>query len=281
MKTGVIIQARMSSTRLPGKVAKELPYGGGITVLEQVVRRMKKCSLADEVIVATTTGRDDDLVVRLARKAGAKTFRGSREDVLARYYGAAGKYRLDTVVRITSDCPCADPALVDSLLRLHARRGADYTANVVKLTYPDGFDAEVFSFAALQRAHRQGRTRPEREHVTFYIRSRPAEFKIASLQAPAGQRRPDLRVTLDTPDDYLLLCAVYDNLYARGGTFGFAEVMDLFLRKPWLEEINRRSAAKKVTATQSDEVREALRVLKLQELHRAAALLAAKAGKKR
>lgn len=273
MKTGAIIQARMSSTRLPGKVAKELPYGSGITVLEQVAGRLKRCRTVDEVIVAATTDREDAGLGRLARKAGAKFFRGPGEDVLARYYYAAEKFGLDTVVRITSDCPCADPALVDGLVRTHLNRKADYTANVVKLTYPDGYDAEVFSFAALKAAHEKARETAAREHVTSYLRERPGTFRVVSVEAPAWGRRPELRVTLDTPDDYLLLCAVYDNLYSAARPFSFREVLDLFRRKPWLEEINRRSLAKKKFSGRREEFKQAAALLELQELHKAAAAM--------
>jgi spore coat polysaccharide biosynthesis protein SpsF len=279
MKTGAIIQARMTSTRLPGKVGLQLPYGGGVPVLEQVVRRLKKCRSLDGVVVATTTDRADGPLASLARKAGAGFFRGSREDVLDRYLGAARKYRFDVVVRITSDCPCVDPCLVDALVKAHLRSGADYTANVVKLTYPDGYDIEVFSLAALERAGELAGAGPDREHVTSFMRGHPELFKIKSLEAPAAYRRPDLRVTLDTPEDYALLCAVYDALYAGDKFFGIAAVFRLFKKKPWLEAINRRSLAKKVMKDERGELREAVEVLKLQELHRAAAVLAARLGK--
>lgn len=263
----------MTSTRLPGKVAKELPYGSGITVLEQVARRLGRCRAVDQVIVAATTDKADAPLGRLAAKAGAQFFRGSKEDVLERYYKAALKFKLDTVVRITSDCPCVDPALVDDLVAVHRQAGADYTANVVRLTFPDGFDAEVFSFAALKAAHEQARDKADREHVTSYLRSHAELFKVVSAEAPAGSRRPDLRVTLDTAEDYLLLCAVYDNLYAPGRPFGLGEVLRLFAAKPWLEEINRRSLAKKKFASRREEFRRAVELLELQELGQAAAAL--------
>lgn len=281
MRIGAIVQARMSSTRLPGKVGLQLPYGSGVTVLEQVIRRLKKCRSLGGVTVATTTDKADAPLVRLARKAGAGIFRGSREDVLSRYYGAAIKYRFDVIVRVTSDCPCADPVLVDALVKKHIKAGADYTANVVKLTYPDGYDIEVFNSDALLKAHSLARARADREHVTSFMRANPGLFKIVSSEAPAAYRRPDLRVTLDTPEDYALLSAVYDFLYQRNKAFGIGEVFRLFRRKPWLEAINKRSLAKKVLKDERAELREAVAVLKLQELHRAAAVLAARLGKRR
>lgn len=273
MRIGAIIQARMSSTRLPGKIALELPYGGGITVLEQIIRRLQRCRFVDVVVVATTLDRADAAVVRIAEKAGAMTSRGSREDVLSRYWCAAKKHALDTIVRVTSDCPCMDPLLIDKLIVRHIRTGADYTANIIKLTYPDGFDAEVFSFEALTTAYQQAKEKSEREHVTLYMRGHQELFKLASVEAPAPLRRPELRVTLDTMEDYALLCAIYDQLYTRKHFFGFKDVLRLFRRNPWLENINRRSVSKHIFDSESEELRQALKLLKLQELGRAARIL--------
>lgn len=273
MRVGAVIQARMTSTRLPGKVARELPYGSGITVLEQVVRRLKKCRQVDEVIVASTTDRSDAPLARLAARAGAMFFRGSREDVLDRYYRAARRYSLGTIVRITSDCPCVDPALVDSLVKKHLAAGADYTANVIEQTFPDGYDVEVLSSGALSAAFSAATARSDREHVTSYLRERPSEFRVVSVKAPAWGRRPELRVTLDTSDDYLLLCAVYDQLYSPSRPFSLRDVIRMFRRKPWMEQMNRRSLAKKGFPDMREELVHAATLLELQELGRAAALL--------
>lgn len=270
----------MTSTRLPGKVALELPYGGGVSVLEQVVRRLKRCRALDGVVVATTTDAADAPLGRLARRAGAGFFRGSREDVLSRYLGAARKYGFGRIVRITSDCPCVDPELVDRLVGAHLRSRADYTANVVKLSYPDGYDIEVFDLAALERADALAEPGPDREHVTSCLRGHPELFRLKSVEAPAAYRRPDLRVTLDTPEDYALLCAVYDALYPANRYFGVKEFFRLFRRKPWLGDINRRSTAKKVFSDERAELREAVALLKLQEMPRAAGRLQARLGRR-
>jgi len=119
MKIGAIIQARVSSTRLPGKVLKQLPFAGGVTVLEQVVMRLKKSKKLDDIIVATTTEEDDNKIASLLKKKGIKCFRGSKENVLSRYYLAARENNLDIVVRVTSDCPCIDPAVVDYIIEKH------------------------------------------------------------------------------------------------------------------------------------------------------------------
>ena len=127
MKVGAIIQARTGSSRLRGKVLLKLPYGGEKTVLEHVIGRVKRAQTVEEVVVATTTKKEDDAIVRIAEEMGVKVFRGSEKDVLSRYYHAAKEHRLDIVVRITSDCPCIDPEIIDGAVRLHLQSGADYT----------------------------------------------------------------------------------------------------------------------------------------------------------
>lgn len=273
MKTGVIIQARMASTRLPGKVAKELPYGSGITVLEQVIRRIKKCSLVDKVIVATTESSLDNIVVKLAKKNGADVFRGESEDVLARYRDAALKYGLTTIVRITSDCPCVDYEMVDRMIRRHLSARVDYTANMLSRTYPAGFDIEAFSMSALERLHKLSDLKSDREHVTMYIRNHLSDFSYLSVEAPASTRSSGSRVTLDTYDDYVFLCSLYDMLYSRDHFFGFKDVIKVIAEKPWLSSINRRSLGKKIHHGLKEELKEAATILDLQELPHAAALL--------
>jgi len=268
MKTGAIIQARAASTRLPCKVLKELPYGSGITALEQVLRRLKKSALIGEMIVATTENKKDEGIIKIAEKEGVGFFRGSEKDVLSRYYHAAREASLDTVVRITSDCPCIDPAVVDSVIGRHIAGGPDYTSNTLRRTYPHGMDVEVFRFDVLRRAFEEAREDPEREHVTPYI-YRSGKFKTQNIEAPPPLRRPDIRVTLDTKEDYALLCIVYDCLYESNPYFGMKEVVDLFGGKPWLLRINENVTQKKIFDSLADELREAVKILDLQDLKRA------------
>jgi spore coat polysaccharide biosynthesis protein SpsF len=279
MKIGAIIQARMSSTRLPGKIALELPYGSGITVLEQVVRRAKKCRLLDEVIIATTTGKEDNAVVRLAKKAGAKVFRGSKEDVLSRFYFAAKDNNLDVVVRITSDCPCIDPNLISKVIQVYSRGKADYSSNVLESPYPDGQDIEVFSFSALESVHLNSDDPKAREHVTFAIYSQPEKFRIKTLKAPKSLAEQKIRITLDTSEDYALLCAVYKALYKSNSVFSLKDLLNLLKRAPWLRIINRRVAAKKVFPGTQEELVEAVKILKMQDLCRAADFISARIRK--
>lgn len=276
MKVGVIIQARTSSSRLPEKVLKQLPWNGGITVLEQVIRRVKK-AVVDEIIVATTAEKRDDPIVRIARKEKVLVFRGSRNDVLARYYFAAKENGIGLVVRITSDCPCIDAALIDRVVAFHRRADLDYACSD---GFPRGFDVETISFTALERSHREATKDFEREHVTFYAReSASRRFKTGRMRAAGRRRRPDIRVTLDTPEDYALLCAVYDALDRANRDFGLEELLALFRKKPWLALVNEQTTQKRVFQNRAAELAEAVRILDRQDLKRARDIVRAAAAR--
>ena len=233
MKIGAIIQARTSSTRLPKKVLKELPYGSEITVLQQVIRRLKKSNKIDDVIVATTTETEDDKIAIVAQNENVKWFRGSKEDVLSRYYLAAKKNKLDIVVRITSDCPCIDPEIIDSIIGKHLRTKSDYTTNTLKRTFPHGLDTEVINFTTLEKTFSEAKQDYEKEHVTPYVyKTRPDLFKITLVEASKQLNYPDIRITLDTEEDYALLCAVFDYLYPINKFFVTADIIALFQKKP-------------------------------------------------
>ena len=269
MKIGAIIQARVSSIRLPEKILKELPYRSGITVLEQVIRRLSKSQKLDEIIIATTTEERDDLIIEIAKKQRVKWFRGSNKDVLSRYYLAARKNDIDLVVRITSDCPCIDAKIMDLVISKHMEVMADYTSNCLVRTYPHGLDVEVFNFNALEKAYKKAKKDYEREHVTPYIYRNPQIFKIQEIKAPEELYAPDIRVTLDTEEDYALLCAVFDYLYPENEYFNAYDVVNLFREKPWLKLINKKIVQKKIFDTLKDELEEAIRILDLQDLKRA------------
>jgi spore coat polysaccharide biosynthesis protein SpsF len=274
MKIGAVIQARASSTRLPRKVLKELPYASGITVLAQVIRRLGRCKRLNCVIVAVTTEEGDDELVRIAEREGAGYFRGSVQDVLSRYYGASRENKLEAVVRVTSDCPCIDPEVVDLVIDRHISEKADFTSNVLTRTFPHGMDTEVMNFNTLERAHFGAQQSFEREHVCPYIyKSNPQMFRISSVEAPERLRAPDIRITLDTKQDYALLCAVFDYLYSKNEFFGTEDVIKLFSDKPWLKAVNQNVVHKRMFDSLQQEIEEAVRLLDLQELGRAKKLL--------
>lgn len=273
MKIGVIVQARTSSTRLPEKVLKYLPYDSDITVLEQVIRRLKRSKKLNKIIIATTTDENDKKIVDIAKKENVAWFRGSKDNVLERYYLAAKENNLDVIVRITSDCPCIDPNIIDIIIEWHLKGNLDYTSNTSIRTFPDGLDVEVFSFNALENCQNHAENKLEKEHVTKYIHNHPELFKIENVKASNQIYGPDLRITIDTEEDYALLCAIFDSLYFKNKFFNAEDIINLFKEKPWLRIINRKIAEKKSFKTLEEEVREAIKILELQELNNAKMIL--------
>ncbi len=268
MVTGAIVQARTTSTRLPGKVLKELPWGSGISVLEQVIRRLKKARSLDRIIVATTGNREDDSICEIADRENVRYFRGPEKDVLSRYFYAARENGLETIVRVTSDCPCIDPAVVDLVVEEVSGNKVDYASNSLKRTFPHGLDVEAFTMKALERSFKEAEKDFEREHVTPFIYM-TGQFQIKNLEAPKEFFAPDIRITLDTTEDYALLCAVYDYLYPRNSFFGVKEIVEIFKVKPWLKFINGKIVQKKIFNSLEEELREAESLLDLQDLKRA------------
>lgn len=270
-KVGAVIQARVSSTRLPAKVLLTLPYGSGISVCEHVIRRLKQSKCVNLIIVATTCNTDDNKIVEIAAKENVAYFRGDEHDVLARFYGAAAEHNLDEIVRITADNPCIDYTLVDEVVQSHISQGNDYT---VTEQYPLGTNVEVVLFKALRIAYEDADKPEEREHVTFYIKTRPESFKVSEKKAPDRCRSSDIRVTLDTEEDYVLLNCVFEFLYEKDNYFGIDKLISLYQQKPWLAIINNRVRQKKILDTLEDELAEAVRLLDLQGLKRAKEFLA-------
>lgn len=203
MRTVIIAQARMSSTRLPGKTLMDL---GGAPVIDHVIARCRRSRRADDLWVATTTDPSDDVLVGHLRQAGVPYVRGSLEDVLSRYDLAADAADADVIVRITCDCPLIDPEVIDHVIGLLAAEPpVDYCSNTLVRTYPIGMDTEVFTRAALARAHDEAVEPLEREHVTPYIYQHPADFRLRNAAAPAEAAWPDLRLTVDEPVDLAML----------------------------------------------------------------------------
>ena len=269
---GAVLQARTSSTRLPGKVLFSLPYGSKLTVCEHIIRRLKKAESIDKIIMATTLNPDDDGIVSIAEKARITCYRGIENDVLSRIYEAARLYNLDEIVRITSDNPCLDYDLVDTTVRAHLDESSDYT---ITQNYPTGLNVEVVSFKALTSAHKNAKQPGQREHVTPYIREHDDIFRISVKEAPKIHRNPNIRVTLDTPEDYALLNCVFGFLYEEDNYFGVEELVSLYKERPWLADINRKVLQKKSRPadTLEDELEEAIHMLELQELNKARELL--------
>jgi len=233
-KTGAIIQARMASTRLPGKVIKKI---GNKTVLEHVIDRAKRINNCYKIVLATTDKRRDDVLEKIARKLKISVFRGSEEDVLDRYYQAAKFFKIDPVIRITADCPLFDPKIIDRALNLYFSDNYDYVSNVHPPTFPDGFSAEIFKFEALEKSWRQADLSQEREHVHPYLYRKLGTFKIGNLVNKKDFSY--IRLTLDEKDDLTLIRMVYKKLYSDNKQFGFKEIIKLFEREPELIKINQ------------------------------------------
>ncbi len=238
MSTVAIIQARMGSTRLPGKVVRVL---GDRTVLAHVIGRALEARGVDAVAVATTESVSDQAIVDEAVRAGVGVFRGSELDVLARYRGAAASFGAERIVRITSDCPLLDPDLLGRMLAefdLAGRSGAplDYMSNALERTFPRGLDAEVFTRAALERAYKEASRPYQREHVTPFIYEHPELFRLRSFRGPVDQSA--YRLTLDTHEDWELLAAIFRELQRPGHRISTEEVIALLRRRPDLMGLN-------------------------------------------
>jgi spore coat polysaccharide biosynthesis protein SpsF len=228
-----IVQARMGSTRLPGKVLMDIC---GETMLARVVSRVKRSKLINEVLVATTDRAADDAIVAECKKLSVPVSRGDQDDVLDRYFRAAQLSKAEVIVRITSDCPLIDPEVTDKTIAAFLENRPDYVSNCLVRTYPRGLDTEVISFAALSRAWQVARKPYEREHVTPYIIEHPAEFK--HLSVTCEEDFSEHRWTIDTPEDLALVREIFSRLNGDG-TFSGREVLDLLQREPELLELNR------------------------------------------
>lgn len=243
MKTGIIVQTRMGSTRLPGKVMKALC---GKPVIEHVIDRLKQCAGADEIIIATTNMSQDDVIVEQAEKNGVKWYRGSQDDVLSRYYGAAEDNKLELVVRVTSDCPLIDPKLIDEMLGFYLQNKYDIVTNagsdVSKRTFPRGLDNEIFSFGLLEEAHRTAKETYQREHVTPYIYENSHSIYYYMNETDYSR----YRWTLDTEEDFMLIETVYRHLYKGKHDFYFSDILKLMQHYPEIAYINQHVEQKKL-----------------------------------
>jgi spore coat polysaccharide biosynthesis protein SpsF len=230
----------MGSTRLPGKVLMDL---GGQTVLARGVRRLRRASLIQQVVIATTDSPEDDAIVHECNRLGVVHFRGSEEDVLDRYYRTAEATGADAVVRVTSDCPLIDPEISDKVIRAFLERQPDYASNTLRRTYPRGLDTEVMTWDALARTWREARKPYQRTHVTAYIYENPNRFDLLAVTGESDHS--DCRWTVDTPEDLSFVRAVYERM-GSCDDFSWREALALLDREPALVELNRHIAQKAV-----------------------------------
>lgn len=235
MRILCIMQARMGSTRLPGKVLKKICDK---TVLEHDIDRLKRVKNINEIIIATTTLEKDDVIVEEAKMLGVKYYRGSEDNVLSRYYYAAKENKGNIVVRITSDCPLIDSEITDEIIKFYLSNIGkyDYVSNTIERTYPRGLDTEVFSFGALEKAFNQAVIERDKEHVTPYIWSNPQIFRLEQYKSKTNYS--DLRWTLDTKEDFELISKIYEYLYTDNKCFSMYDIIKLLEKYPELKKIN-------------------------------------------
>ena len=232
-----IIQARMSSTRFPGKVLREIL---GKPMLWHLLNRVKKSGLIKKIVVATSTKEIDQPILGIARDCGVESFAGSEEDVLDRYYQAAKKFFADPIVRITADCPLIDPQVSDKVIEYYLRNNGDidYACNVAPPTYPDGLDTEVFSFAALEKAWKEAKKQTEREYVTSYIWKNKQIFRQLNVACAADLSH--MRWTVDEEKDFLFVTEIYKGLGKSGDSvFYMEDILDFLKTRPEIAAINQ------------------------------------------
>jgi spore coat polysaccharide biosynthesis protein SpsF len=233
IRTGAIVQARLSSSRLPKKVL--LPLAGK-PVLWHVLNRLQYCRNINTVVLATSEEKEDRQLKKIADELNIPTFFGSLNDVLSRYYHAARKYRLDNVVRITADCPVIDPGIVDEVVEKFIRGGYDYYG--LDGQFPDGLDVTVYSFRALETAFNEAKLPSEREHVggTAFFRKNGNRFRTGGYKK--FRNRQNFRWTLDEARDYEFIKRIYDELYGKNRIFTYKDIFKLLEKEPDLTGIN-------------------------------------------
>lgn len=216
------IEARMTSSRLPGKV---LMKSCGRPLLWHMIERIRRCKSIDEIVVATTVNETDNPIVDMCNSIGCKVFRGSEDDVMGRVLCAAETNMADVIVETTGDCPLIDWRHIDYLVNLYKSSDYDYVANNTERSFPDGFDIRIFSTTMLREAYEVTKDPLDHEHVSIFFPNRPNKYKCYNWHADGIEDRPDIAVTLDEEGDYKLINEIYESLYPRNRDFSCKDVM--------------------------------------------------------
>lgn len=231
-KASIVIQARMGSTRLPGKVMMAV---SGKPLIGHMIDRLRQANLVDRIIVATSTDSSNDNMCDYLEQMGISVFRGNEDDVLERFYLAAKSYNLKYIVRLTADCPLVDPHIVDKFINEYFAQKADYLAS--DQTWAEGLDTEIFSFPILETAYRNAKKQSEREHPTMYFHNHPQLFNIVKFQSPTDDSK--YRITVDEPQDLEVVKCIFKALYKDGnGYFGMKEIKSYLDEHPEIYKIN-------------------------------------------
>ena len=243
MKINAIVATRMTSSRLPGKVLMDL---GGKPALVRLIERLKGSKYLQEIVIATTTNQEDDIVVRTAKEHGVRYYRGSEEDVLARTVEAAESTNTDYIVQITSDCPLVDAETIDRVIeRMMEHPYLDYVGNSLVRTYPLGYSVEIFRTEALREVERTINDLAVREHVSLYFYENPELYHLSNVEAPAFLRHPEYRLTLDTQDDYRVIKHVFEALHGEKEDFSLYDITKYLIQHPEVVTWNRHIQQKK------------------------------------
>ncbi|MFH1401630.1 MAG: glycosyltransferase family protein [Parcubacteria group bacterium] len=238
-KVVILIAVRMKSARLPKKAVVKIESKSAI---EHLLDRLKLAKIPKAIVICTTKNREDDILVKIAKKNGVKCFRGSKEDVLARFIGAADEEKAEIVVRVTGDNILVDPVYLDKMIKYHIKNKADYTRTE---GLPSGVKCEVMSVAALKKTRKLAERPENSEYMTWYFTKNPEFFKIATMPVPEKYSRLRYRLTIDEPNDYKLLKIIFKKLYKKGEKpFLWPEIVEFLDKNPKLLEINAKVAHK-------------------------------------
>jgi len=237
-KIGITIEARMGSTRLPGKTLIPL-YGKPMLV--RMIERLKMVRSADLIVLATTDAPQDQPLVDLAQDLGIGYFQGSQEDVLDRVLKAAQKYDIDLIVETCGDCPVVDPNILEMQIQAFLDHDVDFVGCHLVKTFPYGLDGKLFTTKTLEEVSTLTQEKADRENVSLYIYEHPERYKLFNIEAKGKQRRPDLRLVVDYQADFDLIEHVYKEFYDRNPRFSYDDILDLFERRPELVGINKDS----------------------------------------
>ena len=239
METAIIIQARLGSKRLPGKVLKKI---NGKTILEYVINRLKKTKLSNNIIVATTNREEDKKIIKVAKKTNCHTFRGSTNNVLNRYYKAAVHYKVKNIVRICSDCPLIDPKIINKVYFFYLKNNYDYVSNKIFPSYPPGMGVEILNFQSLKKANKLTKNSYDKEHVTAYIYKNPKKFKIKNV----GLKKKILnyRLVLDYIEDFKLISKILKHFNKQRKDFTLKDIIKYINRNPILKKKNSQNLTK-------------------------------------
>jgi len=244
---GAIIQARMGSTRLPGKILKELDKNE--TVLDVLINRLKICKQIDKIIIATTPDEKNNAIIDVAKKNNVSWFVGDEDYVLKRYYDCAEEHKLDIIIRITSDCPFVDPYIADDMILFFKKNKYDYIRNVDETTnFSRGFEIEIFKFEVLKKVFSLAKTEPEKEHVTYFIYTNPEMFTLYSFNLENLKKFDDLRLTIDYEEDLMMCREVYKKLKEKDKSIRFSvfDIYEIIEENPELMNINKHIQQKKI-----------------------------------